>query len=127
MNDERLYRDQDLSVGSLAARLAVPEYVLRRLIHNRLGCRNFAAFVNEYRLREVHERLSDPGLDRRPILTLALEAGFGSVGPFNRIFRDRYGMTPSEFRARKLSETTTASDLELVGASNPAVTTLPVR
>jgi AraC-like DNA-binding protein len=127
MNDERLYRDQDLSVGSLAARLAVPEYVLRRLIHNRLGCRNFAAFVNEYRLREVHERLSDPGLDRRPILTLALEAGFGSVGPFNRLFRDRYGMTPSEFRARKLSEATTASDLELVGASNPAATTLPIR
>lgn len=109
MNDEKLYRDQDLSVGRLAARLAVPEYVLRRLIHDRLGCRNFAAFVNEYRLREVHERLSDPSLDRRPILTLALEAGFGSVGPFNRLFRDRYGMTPSEFRARKFSDTTPAS------------------
>jgi len=101
MDEEKLYRDQDLSVARLAGRLAVPEYLLRRLIHDRLGCRNFAAFVNEYRLREVCERLSDPALDRRPILTLALEAGFGSIGPFNRIFRDRYGMTPTEFRARK--------------------------
>ena len=99
MDEEKLYRDQDLSVGKLASRIAVPEYVLRRLIHDRLGCRNFAAFVNGYRLREVCQRLSDPALDRRPILTLALEAGFGSVGPFNRVFRDRYGVTPTEFRA----------------------------
>lgn len=104
MDEENLYRDQDLSVGSLARRLAVPEYVLRRLIHDRLGYRNFAAFVNEYRLREVSERLSNSSLNRRPILTLALEAGFGSVGPFNRVFRDRYGLTPTEFRMRKLAE-----------------------
>jgi AraC-like DNA-binding protein len=100
MEDASLYQDQELSVGKLARRLAVPEHVLRRLIHIRLGCRNFAAFINEYRLREVCERLADPALDRRPILALALEAGFGSIGPFNRAFRERYGITPTEFRAR---------------------------
>lgn len=109
MEEENLYRDPDLSVASLARRLAVPEYLLRRLIHDRLGCRNFAAFVNEYRLREVCERLSDPAADRRPILTLALEAGFGSIGPFNRAFRDRHGMTPTEFRTRKSPEAASAS------------------
>lgn len=98
MAEEKIYRDQELSVPSLARRLAVPEYVLRRLINERLGYRNFAGFVNEYRLLEVSGRLSDPALDRRPILTLALEAGFGSIGPFNRFFRQRFGMTPSEFR-----------------------------
>jgi len=55
MDVEKLYRDEALSVTNLAGRLAVPEYVLRRMIHGRLGCRNFAAFVNEYRLREVSE------------------------------------------------------------------------
>lgn len=77
----------------------MPEYVLRRLINERLGHRNFAAFVNEYRLREVSERLADRAVDRRPILTLALESGFGSIGPFNRAFRDRFGVTPTQFRA----------------------------
>ena len=101
MNEEKLYREQELTVRGFAARLDAPEYILRRLIHDRLGYRNFAAFVNEYRLREVSRQLADPALDRRPILTLALEAGFGSVGPFNRIFRDRYALTPSEFRARR--------------------------
>jgi AraC-like DNA-binding protein len=32
------------------------------------------------------------------VLTLALEAGYGSIGPFNRAFRDAYGVTPTEFR-----------------------------
>ena len=108
MDEEKLYREQELAVRGFAARLDVPEYILRRLIHDRLGYRNFAAFVNEYRLREVRRQLADPTLDRRPILTLALEAGFGSIGPFNRIFRERYALTPSEFRARR-AEYPTAS------------------
>jgi AraC-like DNA-binding protein len=99
MESEVLYRDPELSVRTLAVKVAVPEYVLRRLINEKLGHRNFAAYVNEFRLREVEARLRDPQWLRRPILTLALEAGFGSIGPFNRAFRERHGMTPSEFRS----------------------------
>lgn len=98
METQHLYREPDLSVGMLAARAGVPEYVLRRLIHERLGHRNFAAYVNDYRLREVAARLRDPQWARRPILTLALEAGFGSIGPFNRAFRERHGVTPTAWR-----------------------------
>lgn len=99
MGGDKLYRDPELSVRTLAARAAIPEYVLRRLINEKLGYRNFAAYVNDFRLCEVEARLRDPQWARRPILTLALEAGFGSIGPFNRAFRERYGMTPTAFRS----------------------------
>lgn len=99
MDSEKLYRDPGLSVRKLAERAAIPEYVLRRLVNERLGYRNFAAYVNDFRLCEVEARLRDPQWARRPILTLALEAGFGSIGPFNRAFRERYGMTPTVFRS----------------------------
>jgi AraC-like DNA-binding protein len=99
MEDEKAYRDPDVTIGALAVRVGVAEYVLRRLIHEHLGHRNFASFMNEYRLQEVRERLQDPTLARRPVLTLALEAGFGSIGPFNRLFKERFGMTPTSFRA----------------------------
>jgi AraC-like DNA-binding protein len=33
-----------------------------------------------------------------PILTIALDAGFGSIGPFNRAFKAHTGLTPSEYR-----------------------------
>ena len=101
MSVQRLYRDPELKLAGLSERLGLPEYRLRELINQRLGHRNFPAFVNAYRLAEVEARLEDPSLDRRPILTLALEAGFGSIGPFNRAFKERHGQTPTEFRSRR--------------------------
>lgn len=50
MTVEQVYREEGLSIGSLAARLDVPEYRLRRLINQGLGHRNFNAFLNRYRL-----------------------------------------------------------------------------
>ena len=34
----------------------------------------------------------------RHLLTLALDAGFRSLAPFNRSFKDHFGITPSEYR-----------------------------
>lgn len=93
-----LYRDPALTVSRLAARASMPEYVLRRLVHERLGHRNFASYVNSFRLDEVAAKLQDPAQARRPVLTLALEAGFGSIGPFNRAFKERFAKTPTVYR-----------------------------
>jgi AraC-like DNA-binding protein len=101
MSVDCLYRDPELSLTALAQRLSLPEHRLRELIHRELGYRNFPTFVNDHRLQEVERRLADPTFDRRPILTLALEAGFGSVGPFNRAFRERHGVTPTAFRSHR--------------------------
>ncbi|NRF71624.1 helix-turn-helix transcriptional regulator [Aquincola sp. S2] len=101
MTVDCLYRDPELTLAGLAQRLGLPEYRLRELINRQLGYRNFAAFINEHRLLEVEQRLADPACDRRPILTLALEAGFGSIGPFNRSFKDRQGITPRAFREQR--------------------------
>jgi AraC-like DNA-binding protein len=98
MERERCYRAEGFGIATLAARMAIPEYQLRRLINQRLGHRNFTAFVNGYRLAEAEAALADPAQDAVPILTIALDAGFQSIGPFNRAFKARTGLTPSEFR-----------------------------
>lgn len=104
MTDERAYRTEDLTVAGLAARLGVPEYRLRRLINQRLGHRNFNAFVNGFRLRDARTALADPARRDLPVLTIALEAGFQSIGPFNRAFKADTGVTPTEFRREKLAD-----------------------
>ncbi len=104
MDEERAYRDEGLSVASLAARLGAPEYRLRRLINQRLGHRNFNAFVNGYRLAEARAALLDPGRSDRPVLSIALDAGFQSIGPFNRAFKAATGLTPTEFRREKRAD-----------------------
>ena len=57
MSEERLYADHHLRIGSVAARLKVPEYQLRRAINQRLGYRNFNQFINQYRIDEAARRL----------------------------------------------------------------------
>jgi AraC-like DNA-binding protein len=98
MKNNKIYREEGLSIAGLAVKLAVPEYRLRRLINQKLGHRNFSAFINGYRLSEAMAALGDPSQSSVPVLTIALDAGFGSIGPFNRAFKAHTGMTPTEYR-----------------------------
>lgn len=115
MTMERAYRQDSLAIGTLAQRLGLPEYKLRRLINQALGYRNFNSFVNHYRIAEVKAALSDRRQAVVPILTIALDAGFNSLGPFNRAFKAETGLTPSEYRRLTLAK---ASDFT-IGQSIP--------
>lgn len=103
LEEERIYREEGLGIAGLAARLGLPEYRLRRLINQRLGHRNFTSFINGYRLEETIAALADPAQAQVPILTIALDAGFQSIGPFNRAFKAQTGMTPTDFRRERLA------------------------
>jgi AraC-like DNA-binding protein len=96
MSQDRAYRREGLTVATLAADLGMGEAALRALINQELGYRNFNDFMHHHRLQEAAARLASEDL---PILTIALDCGYGSIGPFNRAFRQRFGMTPTEYRA----------------------------
>ena len=101
MAEDRVYRDERMTIGMLALRLGVPEYRLRRLINQRLGYRNFNAFLNDHRIHEVRAALADPTQAEVPVITIAMDAGFQSLGPFNRAFKAVTGVTPTEYRRLK--------------------------
>ena len=113
MTVERIYRQEGLSIGALAARLDVPEYRLRQVINEGLGHRNFNAFLNRYRLDDARAALSDASQRDVPILTIAIDAGFQSIGPFNRAFKAATGMTPTEFRRQALAAADDAADCRI--------------
>jgi AraC-like DNA-binding protein len=98
MADERIYRHDNISIGTLATKLSIPEYRLRRLINQRLGYRNFNVFLNNHRIEEAKAALADPTQAEVPVITIAMDAGFQSLGPFNRAFKATTGVTPSEYR-----------------------------
>jgi len=93
----------DLTIRALAARLGVGEARLRELVSKAFGFGNFRAFVNHYRVEAAKRALEDPGHADVPVVTVALEAGFGSLASFNRVFKQRTGVTPTEYRARAMS------------------------
>jgi AraC-like DNA-binding protein len=96
MEQQHLYREDGLTLHALARTLGLGEAALRNLINQELGYRNFNDFLHHYRLREAAARLT---AEDRPILTIALECGYGSIGPFNRAFKHRFGVTPTAYRA----------------------------
>lgn len=98
MRVDRAYRQDGLTIGALATQLSLTEHRLRRLINQDLGWRNFNAFLNSWRIAEAKAALADPTQAEVPILTIALDAGFASLGPFNRAFKADTGLTPTEYR-----------------------------
>ncbi|NJM84740.1 MAG: helix-turn-helix transcriptional regulator, partial [Tabrizicola sp.] len=100
--EARVWVEEGLTIGTLAARLNTAEHRLRRVINQGLGARNFARFINEHRIAAAKALLCDPSAADQPIQKIAFDLGFGSPGPFNRAFRDITGQSPSEFRAAAL-------------------------
>jgi AraC-like DNA-binding protein len=98
---EKIYRNDRISLDSLSERLGLQPYQLSAIINSRMG-RSFTELVADYRVDEVKKRLSDPD-ENANILNIAYDAGFGTKASFNRVFKERTGLTPSEFRRKNPS------------------------
>ncbi|MDV6330968.1 helix-turn-helix domain-containing protein [Asticcacaulis sp. 201] len=98
---EGWWRDEALSLPSLAKRLAVSERTLSRGLREGSG-ESFSSFINAYRVRAITNWL-DAGATS-DFLTLAAEAGFASKANFNRAFKAVTGMTPSAYRQVKAAQ-----------------------
>ncbi len=92
------FTEPDLKVADIAVDVGEPSYRVSQCITGTLGFRNFNQMINAFRLEEARRRLLDPDFAHLPILTIAYDSGFGSIGPFNRLFRSEVGMTPKQFR-----------------------------
>jgi AraC-like DNA-binding protein len=87
----------DLSVATIAARHQLKPRWVQRLFETE-GT-TFTEFVLAQRLVRAHRLLTNPLYANQKVSTIALDIGFGDLSYFNRAFRRRYGMTPSELRA----------------------------
>ena len=99
-----VYREPGLSIAGLAAKLETPEHRLRALINQKLGHRNFSAFLNRHRITEAKERLADRDTVDLPVLTIAMDLGYNSLPTFNRAFRAETGTTPSDYRRNAIGD-----------------------
>jgi AraC-like DNA-binding protein len=87
---------QGLTVESVARRQGVSPRNLQRLLE--MSGTSFTARVNELRLQRALALLGARQGRRWRIADIAMEAGFSDVSHFNRLFRARFGETPSSVR-----------------------------
>jgi AraC-like DNA-binding protein len=89
--------NEGLTVTDIASRQGVtPRYV--QMLFEAEGT-TFSEYTREKRLARAHRMLNDPALSDQTISAIALDAGFGNLSYFNRVFRRSYGVTPSDVRA----------------------------
>lgn len=96
---EKLYRNPELTLSDLASHMGTNPSFLSKTINRSFG-KNFNDFVNQYRVLEVKEQLSNPELAHLTIMSLAYDAGFNSKATFNRAFKKFTGDNPKTYQIK---------------------------
>jgi AraC-like DNA-binding protein len=91
-------RQTTLSIHGMASRHGISIRYLRALFA--AEGTTFAKFVQQQRLAAAHAMLNDMRFAERTIGAIAFEVGFGDLADFNRAFRRRYGVKPSDVREK---------------------------
>jgi AraC family transcriptional regulator, positive regulator of tynA and feaB len=104
--------DTALDPPRLAAAVGVSLRRLQELFHER--GRHISDYIWERRLEAAAKRLSDPACGHLSIGMLAYGCGFSTQAHFSRRFKERYGLSPREYRqARRQDVKSVASAFEL--------------
>lgn len=87
---------RDLSLEAIATAVGVSRFHLSRAYSVAMGS-PLMLYVRARRLSEAAKELAEGAPD---ILTVALNAGYGSHEAFSRAFRQQFGLTPEQVRAQ---------------------------
>jgi AraC-like DNA-binding protein len=85
-----------LSVHTIAARHGVSVRYVQRIFEE--SGSTFTAYLTEQRLAAAYKALRRRAPANVPVSTIAYDCGFADVSHFNRVFRQRFGCTPTDVR-----------------------------
>lgn len=91
------YLDIDVSAASVAQRIGVTPRYVHQLLED--TGKTFSDHVLDHRLTLARRLIQEPQANVRKIADVAFSCGFNDLSYFNRTFRRRFGMTPSDLRA----------------------------
>lgn len=95
VEQNRSYLNPDLKLGDLAEIVNMSSHHLSQVINQQLN-KNFADFVNEYRVAFAKLLISQKKANRT-FKEIAYESGFNSKNSFNRAFKKFTKCSPTEF------------------------------
>ena len=99
----------NVSLTDLAERMYMSKSTLSRFFKKQTGI-YFADYVNTIRLKHAVEDLL---YTEKNITKIALDNGFSNPSSLNKIFREQYGLSPTEYRAQYLQHDEKPSETEM--------------
>lgn len=99
LTQDRLFCDNQLKQSSVAEKSGFSTQQISQALNSQ-GV-TFNDFLNQYRLVDIKQQLLKPENAKADIQQLALDSGFNSKATFYRVFKEKVGMTPCEFRKQQ--------------------------
>lgn len=97
LENQKLYRDESINLTELADKMGISNKRLSELLNQYLNI-SFYNLINDYRIEEVKERIKSEEAEKYTLISIAFDSGFQSKASFNRIFKQKTGLSPSEYR-----------------------------
>lgn len=98
---KELFRKQDLRLFELADKMGMSKELLSQYLDFQMKT-TFKDFVNDLRLKEFKRISLDPQNQKYDLVSLAKSCGFNSKATFYRVFKERYGTSPSQYLNKRL-------------------------
>ncbi len=96
--DEKLYADKHLDRDTFASHMNLSRHTLNRILSSNTDGLSFPQWMNNIRIQRAGELLQDePG---KTIAKISEEVGL-TPDNLRRLYRQKVGVTPSEYRYKK--------------------------
>ena len=95
LEEEKVYKDPELTLSNLATQLDINPHQLSELINQNLQ-KNFSQLINDYRIKEAKKILKEDHI--HTVLSIAFKVGFNSYSSFYQHFKDTVGESPASYR-----------------------------
>lgn len=94
---DKLFLDEDLTLHKLAIAISLSDKKLSAIINQEMDT-SFYDLINSYRIAEFKRRIISKKYNNLTLLGIAYDCGFKSKSTFNRLFKLKNGISPSEFK-----------------------------
>jgi len=99
MQQEKLYRESELKLETLADKLGVAKHYVSQVINQHYHV-NYFEYINLMRIEEAKQLLLVSDKKSMNIIEIAYTVGYNTKNTFNTAFRRIVGITPSEYRSQ---------------------------
>jgi len=103
LNKSEIFLDPNLTLEKISSELKEYKHHISQVLNSTAGI-NFYSFINEFRLEKAKKRLMNYRSENKTIEAISFECGFSSKSTFNKLFKQKYGATPSKYAKEKRSD-----------------------
>ncbi len=96
LNEEKIYRKNDINLRELSELLGTTRHNTSQIINEQFDL-NFFELINKYRIEEAKMLLKNDRHKKVNIIQVAYEVGFNNKVTFNKSFKKYNKITPSEY------------------------------